>query len=250
MSVYSTVGIILCHRDFRESDRVITIFTREYGKLEMMAKGSRKISSKLAGSLEPFVITELNVVKGKSLDTITASQIIENFKSIKAHYDKLLFANHLVEIVDDLIKVHFKEERIFKLIEDTFRQLENNGHTEMYQTKMKWFFCWRLLWFLGYGPQLYKCVSCRQTLKEYNNYFSFLKGGILCEKCKLDGEAKISSEAIKVIRLLVDDKWMTINRLNLKGVIIREINLITDKNLKYIMERDLRVNPVVKNRII
>lgn len=79
MHYYKTLGIILKSEPYREADRVYTIYTKRYGKIRAMAKGVRKIKSKLAGHLEPFSLTNLMIVKGKMIDKIISARLIESF---------------------------------------------------------------------------------------------------------------------------------------------------------------------------
>jgi len=247
MNTYFTEGIILRHQNFRESDRLLTVYTKDLGKLELVARGSRKITSKLAGNLEPFILTELMMVRGKNFDTITASETIQHFSAIRADFQKIQLASHYVEIIDNLIKVHHKDLRIFNLIKEVFSDIEKIIPLKEEIAKMDWYFVWRILWYLGFGPELYRCLVCRKRLRKKNNYFDFRKGGVICFDCyssKGQKASLISPEATKVLRLVREGKKRTIMRLQIKKELRGELDELTGSFLEYILEKELKTSVV------
>lgn len=249
MNIYFTEGIILRHRNFRESDRLLTVYTKDHGKLEVVARGSRKITSKLAGNLEPFILTELMVVRGKSFDTVTASETIQYFSAIRADFQKIQLASHYVEIIDNLIKVHHKDLRIFNLIKEVFSDIEKIVPFKEKRAKMDWYFAWRILRYLGFGPELYRCLVCRKRLREKNNYFDFRRGGVVCFDCYSPKEQKaslISPEATKVLRLVREGKKRTVMRLQIKKKLRGELDELTDSFLECILEKKLKTESVAR----
>ena len=90
MGTYLIQGLILKHKDYREADRLITIYSREYGKITALARGTRKISSKLAGSLEPFTLADFMIARGRNFDTIASLEVIKNFRLLKKKFRKNL----------------------------------------------------------------------------------------------------------------------------------------------------------------
>src|SRR5690606_7475011 len=97
---YLTSGIVLRRRDYKEFDRLYTLYTEDYGKIEAIARGSRKITSKLAGHLEPMSYSSFMLATGRAFDVLATSVRISSFKF--PHNDLLAFAlaNYFFEAVD------------------------------------------------------------------------------------------------------------------------------------------------------
>ena len=80
---YQTVAIILSRKDFRDNDLLVSVYSKEKGKLVFQAKGAKKIKSKLAGHLEPVTLSFLNMTIGKNIDQLIGAQIIQPFITVK-----------------------------------------------------------------------------------------------------------------------------------------------------------------------
>src|SRR3989338_11456363 len=100
-STFRTHAIVLGSREYREADRYYSALTAEHGLLELRARGSRKISSKLAAHLEPFALCDLMVVRGRYGDLVACVERLEAYPLIRQDADKMSLALqtlHLVEI--------------------------------------------------------------------------------------------------------------------------------------------------------
>ena len=95
---FVTQGIILARVNYQEADRIITVLSRDDGKLRLMVKGARKSKSKLAGGVELLSISELGVIKGKGdISTLVSSRLIKHFGHIVADIDRTLYAYEILE---------------------------------------------------------------------------------------------------------------------------------------------------------
>ena len=116
MGNYFTQGLILRHNNFREADRIISIYTKDRGLVNVVAKGSRKINSKLAGSLEPFTLSEFMIVNGKRYDTVASSEVIDIYRNIKDDLLKTKLAIYFSSMFLNNIKEMQKDNGIYKFI--------------------------------------------------------------------------------------------------------------------------------------
>lgn len=123
MRFYKVEGIILKRTDFGEADRLITLFTRQKGKLRLLAKGIRKISSRRAGSLDLFNCTSVMVHQGKGIDLIGETQVSERFKLWRRDFKKIGAAYYFCELVDKLAAENQTNETIFFLLLDCLKRL-------------------------------------------------------------------------------------------------------------------------------
>jgi DNA repair protein RecO (recombination protein O) len=100
--IYKDEGVVLKTIKLGEADRIVTLFTRDNGKVRAVAKGVRKTKSRFGGRLEPFTSVALIVYRGRSLDTITAADILTPNKGVRATYGRLTAAAALAELVDKI----------------------------------------------------------------------------------------------------------------------------------------------------
>lgn len=124
MRTYKTEGIIIKRRNFGEADRILTVFTKRLGKIQVKAVGVRRITSRRSPHIELLNLSILTLHKGKSLPILTEAQTIEDFSSIKDNLIKVGFAYHICELVDGLCPENQEQRRVFLLLEDVLSRLE------------------------------------------------------------------------------------------------------------------------------
>lgn len=110
------LSIVLSRRDFREYDQMVTLYTKEKGKVEVLAKGIKKINSKNSASLMPFSLLEAEIVPGREIDHLVRAQSVKFFKNIYSDLDKIALAGYLIEILDQALAGPEKDEKIFDLL--------------------------------------------------------------------------------------------------------------------------------------
>jgi|SRR3989339_151132 len=99
MATFKTVGISLKATPFAEADKLVTLFTREQGKIKVIAKGARRIPSRLAGRVEPFSYGEYFIVKGRNLHILSQATLFETFQFIRENEHMLMSALHLLRLI-------------------------------------------------------------------------------------------------------------------------------------------------------
>src|SRR3990167_8766400 len=99
---YQLRAVVLKRYNIGESDKLITVFSRQQGKKIVLARGVRKLHSKKAPHLEPFSQVNLQLSKGKNIDLVTETQTIEYFKNIKNRLGRVAYAYKIVEVIDRL----------------------------------------------------------------------------------------------------------------------------------------------------
>jgi len=117
---YRTQGFILKKIDRGENDQLFTIFTKDFGKLEILGKAIRKISSKLRSGAELFYLSEVEFIQGKTYKTLTDAILIENFPNLRRNLERLSTVYKISEILDNLIKGQEPDEQIWHLLKETF----------------------------------------------------------------------------------------------------------------------------------
>lgn len=211
------LSFVLSRRDFKESDQMITLFTAERGKIEVIAKGIKKVIAKNSAFLEPFFLIEAEIVEGKELWHLTKTVPIEIFKNIRENLDKSLLAGYVCKILDIVLPLHLKEKKIFDLFFGFLHYLESAKEVNRV---LGISFLWKVLSLQGYLPILKNCAICGE--KKETKYFSAMQGGCICVDCKnkiidIDKLLLISKEDKENLKTLITGVWSEI-KLNQKDL--------------------------------
>jgi len=134
MRSYKTEGIVLKRVNYGEADRILTVYTKHYGKIRVMAKGVRKLTSRKAGSLEVFNQAVLFLVKGKNMDLITEAQTVNLFSSWRKDLLKVGVAYYLCELVDKLTPEEQPHPAIFNYLRDSLAEIGKGSLAEIIKT--------------------------------------------------------------------------------------------------------------------
>lgn len=173
---YSQEGIILASDKYRESDRLLVIYTREHGKIRVISRGSRKMSSKLSPHLEPLDYVNLMLVNGKAFITLTGSSKIENLKNLKTSGAYTLLALYLLDITRASVPDNLPDSRIFQLLIDLLRYLNKSAGKEKNKfvpQEIIIAFKLKLLEYLGLRPEEIRQMP--EVLKTLETDFAFLE---------------------------------------------------------------------------
>jgi DNA repair protein RecO (recombination protein O) len=146
---YRTEGVILKRVNFGEADKLLTLFSKHFGKVRLLAKGIRKTQSRKGGNLELFNWVKIYVAKGRNLDIITEVELIDPFKSWRKSLERVALAYHLVELVDRLTAEEAKSRRVFELLTGSLEKLAGEQDLERLRTDFEV----QLLEELGFWPQ-------------------------------------------------------------------------------------------------
>ncbi len=236
---YRTQAFFLKKADSGESDRIFTIYTRDFGKLEILGKAIRKISSKLRSGAEIFYLSEIEFIQGKVQKTLTDVILINKFKNLRKDLKRLQITYRISEVLDSLIKGQEPDEKIWRLLNKTFQELNNNTLKPVVYNLIYYYFLWNLLSVLGYQPELYNCSGCQKKLTPENIYFSPKEKGLFCSQCGgLMGSAKeIGPEAVKIMRITIKRDWSTLKRLKIEDKDLNQFKLISDYYLTEVLSQ-------------
>lgn len=215
---YRTKSFILKKKDVGEADRLFTFFTKDFGKLELLARAERKITSKLRSGLELFYLSEVEFIQGKAYKTLTDAILIESFGNLRKSLKSVTIASQIAEVSNSLLKGQEPDEKLWQLFKETFEKLNDVKIKTETRNLVYHYFLWNFLSLLGYQIEFYRCAFCDKKLIPEKIYFSFKKGGLICNNCskaeKL--ENPISLNAIKLIRILLKKDLSALPRLKVE----------------------------------
>jgi len=230
---YRTLGIILKKEDQGEADQIFTIFTKNFGKLKILGKAIRKIKSKLRAGIQPFYLSEIEFIQGKTHKTLTDTILIEKFQNIRKDLDKLEIASKIAEVLDSLVKGEEADEEIWKLVLETFKELDKHSSSSLPYFLIYHYFLWNFLSILGYMPELKNCPLCQKKLIPTNIYFSPEQGGVVCGDCLKKKGEKINPEIIKILRILIKRDWSILSKLKIKPEYEKDLEKVSEDYLSY-----------------
>lgn len=233
---YRTKGIIIKKEDTGEADQLLTIYTKDFGRLEILGKGIRKIKSKLRSAAEIFYLSEIEFIQGRGYKTLTDAILIKRFSNLRKDLKRLALAYRISEICDNLVRGEEKDEKIWQLLIEAFEKLNNLSLVISHLSLLYYYFLWNFLSFLGYQPELFNCSLCQKKLIPDKLYFSPKEGGVICEKCfgKTKKELKIEPEVIKILRLILKRDWKILSRLKIEDSYQKSLKVVSAGYLSYI----------------
>jgi DNA repair protein RecO (recombination protein O) len=239
--VYRTHAVVLRRRDFRDADRILTVFTPNYGKLELIAKGIRKTTSRKAGHLELFSHSALMLAQGRTWDIVTEVVGVESFPSIRTDLDKISQANYIGELIDCFSESGDENQPLWDLLILTLQELDKIDPHRSGRLLQHWFEM-SLLSLVGFQPQLFECLNCDEELKPVTNHISLVEGGVLCPNCgqsRRDLET-IDADVLKVLRFIQTRPWSAVHQVNIRPHILRQVDNLLYRYLLTILERQLK----------
>ena len=186
---FYTSAIILKRNAWKENDSKVIVYSLEKGKLELVARGTKKILSKLASHLEPITLSDLMVIKGRQVDYVGTAISEENFQSIKSNLDKIFLVGEVINLFDSLVKDQEKDPQLFYLLRDFLFLANSKNKTEQLSLAFKI----KLIAVLGYAPNFDDCIVCGGKSISENSVFDFAKGGVVCERCKIQAGKNIQN---------------------------------------------------------
>ena len=217
---------------------MFTIYTKDFGRLEILGKAIRKISSKLRSGAEIFYLSDIEFIQGKVYKTLTDSVVINDFKNLRKSLSRLAVAYKISEVFDDLVRGQEPDEKLWQLLIDVFEKLNDPRIEYTKYQILYYFFLWNFLSILGYTPELFQCSLCQKKIIPENIFFSPREGGLICSQCKISIKSakKIDQNIVKIIRIVLKKDWPTLKRLKLKKEDYGQLSLISNFYLSKILE--------------
>ncbi|MDD2497906.1 MAG: DNA repair protein RecO, partial [Desulfitobacteriaceae bacterium] len=240
--IYSVEALILRARDYGEADKILTLYTREQGKVSAIAKGVRKPKSRLRGGVQPFSHSRVLLYRGPSLDTVTQAEAVQAFAPLREDLTFLSYASYLVELLECAVPEREPHEGIFRLAVNCL-ELFPEGDPELVAR----LFEMRLIYYLGYQPYLIGCMKCGGTLEAGPFYLDPGIGGLVCRKCSLDphGKTRVTAGTASTLNGLLSLDKKSLFRLKISSGTRREMDAALRSYLEYYLARKLKSRRVL-----
>ena len=247
---YRTEALSLRKMPLGEADLLLTLYTRDAGKLRAVAKGARKTTSKLVGYFEPLTLNRLALAKGRNLDIVTQAQVIDSFSVLKSSLTGLTQGLYIAELLDGFGSEANPNPELYQLSLEALRVI---GRAPASEIPLR-FFELHLLRTSGLMPELYQCVECRRNLEPGKHRFSPDGGGALCLECQppefQPPEASVrnlSLSTLKVLRMLHRTPLPDIPDLKMSQPVALELKSVLGASVQYWLEKEIRSNSFLEH---
>lgn len=140
---------MLARKNYSETDRILVVYSKKYGKISLIAKGVRKLKSRKRGHIEVFSHVKFSAARGKSLDIITEVEIINSFSKVRADLKKVSVAYFFVETIGRLTREDEENEELFALLLSYLGKLESNTKSRVLRER----FIFDSLVLVGFWPK-------------------------------------------------------------------------------------------------
>ena len=235
---FRSEAIVLRRTDFGEADRLLTLYSRDFGKMKAIAKGARKPQSRKTGHVELFMRSNFLFASGRDLAILTQAEMVEPYTALRDDLIRTTYAAYVVELLDRFTVEEDKHVGIYQLLADALGRLTTHEDVLLVAR----YYELRLLGLAGFRPQLFHCVACGKPIEEQDQFFSAELGGVLCPDCQAkDRRAMaITAVSLKVLRYLQTRPWNTVHALRLKRNVHTELENVMQFYITYVLERNLK----------
>ena len=174
-----TGGIVLRHADYGDYDRMVTLLTPRYGRLDAVARGCRRMKSPIVNSTELFTSGEYTLFEKNGRYSIEQCQITDSFFELRSDYDRLVHGVYWLKLLEALIPQDVPADEVFHM---TLRALAHLNYSKLDAAMLTLAFEMHLMASEGYPPHVDSCVVCGRPLDDAAN-FDALRGGAVCPAC-------------------------------------------------------------------
>lgn len=245
--LYTVHAVILRSRDYGEGHKMITLFSREEGKILAVAKGVKKPRARLAPALQHFALAEAQLARGRRFDVLTQVRVLNAFYGLRAGLEAFAYANYFAELLDESLEERQHKPMLFDLLVDALGRLAAGEPGDILARYVEI----SLVSVLGYLPQLTCCAHCGVGLAFLDDDgrpvwpqwlgFSAAQGGALCTDClpHVPGARRIAAGVVQVAQLLLSHGVDAVTELPLSDRLRCEMEHTFRDYLEYRLEKRL-----------
>jgi DNA repair protein RecO (recombination protein O) len=236
---YTTDAIVLSRFDLGEADRVLTVITPGFGKLRVIAKGIRRPTSRIGGSLEPFAELTMALARGRTFDVVTQVSVGHAWLNLRDSLESAATAWYIAELADRSLEERHAAEPLYALLRRAYEILD----VGMAPGRVARWYEMHLLDELGVRPEVDRCAECDRML-ESGERFRWVPplGGVICERCPgpPHERAALSLEALKLLKAYQRLDIEALAALRLAPGVERETEAALREFVRGALERDAR----------
>lgn len=225
-----TEGIVLNEIRYKETSKILNIYTEKLGKITVMAQGAYRPKSNLIANTQPFTLNEYGLRKGRNFYYINNADVLDSYYSIRENMERMIYGFYILELIEKSTPFEEENDKLFSLLKKGLKVL-----SELEKDYLKFIAAYEIKFisFLGYRPYLRNCVNCNNELNTKMK-FSIVHGGLLCDDCfSLDITAKtVDSQFVKGLNDLIYTSFESLEDITTPNKTLKTIH---DVLLDYIL---------------
>lgn len=237
---FRTSALILKRRDFGEADRLLTILTPEHGKIDVIAKGARKITSHKLGHVELFTRADMLVHTGRDLGVVSQAEVAAPYVGLRDDLLRGAYAGYCAELLDRFTQDGDDSTRqLFTLLDATFTRISENDDVRLPIR----FYEMKLLDLVGFRPELSTCMVGYEAIRPVDQWFSYMEGGAICPEHGLQKTAysiPIPMLTLKLMRHLQRSRWEEVQTVQITPTLHDDLERVLLGYVTYLLERRLQ----------
>ncbi len=235
MSITKTEAIVLKSIKFGDTSKIATLYTKDCGKIKVIAKGIRKPKSRLAGALQTLSHIQIVFYKKRTSEIylLSQSETIKTYQSLYKDLNRYVFASATLELLDRLITGEESNPQLFELMKANLSFMESCSEESLEKSFCS--YALKLAHLLGYKPKFDRCVICNKHVGGKFVLFSPEKGGIICKSCTRADQAylRLSNASVTSALKLQSIKTEDLNTYNIPKEHLKEILCVILNLLDY-----------------
>lgn len=216
-----TFGIVLSWIKYKESSKIVTLFTEELGKISIMAQGALKPKSQLLAATEVFSKSHFELKKGKNFYYIESAELESSNFSIRQDMDRLAYGFYILELVERSMPEGESSSRIFGMLDKALFDMSKSERPIMQTIAFEL----KMISILGYRPQLSSCLACGKTASKIWD-FSISEGGAYCDSCRRGSGVLIDQNLFEAMGNILLSRFEQLGELDLSSETLRRIHSI------------------------
>lgn len=236
---FRTPALILKRFDLGEADRLLTVLTPQHGKLEVVAKGARKLTSTKTGHVELFTRVDMLIHRGRDIGIVNQAEMVAPYLPLRDDLTLGAYAAYAAEMLDRFTTPGDDDlGLLFYLLDDTFTRLCNNADPRLTLR----YYELHLLDRVGFRPELHECVIGHEEIQPEDQFFSYAEGGVVCPRDAARGTSFIPlpMATLKVMRHLQRSPYQHIRTLRLTVALHDDLERVQQGYITYLLERRLQ----------
>ncbi|MEB3750465.1 DNA repair protein RecO [Geobacillus icigianus] len=190
-------AIVMRTVDYGETNKIVTLFTREWGKVAAMARGAKKPSSRLSAVTQPLCYGRYVVRRSRGVGVLQQGELIDSMRMLREDLFAAAYAAYLVELTDKGTEEQKSNPHLFALLLQTLRYMSEGRDAEI----LTFIYEMKMLSVLGVPPLLDRCARCGATVGRFS--FSIKEAGFLCHRCEAADPHRLplSPASVRLLRL-------------------------------------------------
>jgi len=237
MALIKVTGIVMRYANYKDYDRILTLFTLQHGKISALARGARRPKSPLLIASEQFCMAEYVLIKTNDRYIISTCSILDSFYNIRSDIDSYYAASYFSAVCQTLIQEEQQEEQLYFIFAKLLAYL---SHSESNKLANLIIAMCILIDISGFKPDMKNCAKCGEDLLVEEVYYDNETGTFTCSSCHKPSDTKMSRSCYKALLYIFENKEKSFAKIVMEDWLIKEMISFLTKYIDIKLEKHLK----------